>query len=84
MVESHSTHVCAVFVLRRQCLNGHCIVMNGLHRDMQIPKGIAHAQEAQAESLPRLVGEEGKRYSLFCPREVSLCVVVNRSPNGFA
>jgi hypothetical protein len=61
MVENYSTCLCAVLVLRGQCLNVHRSVMRDLHLGVLTPDEIAHAREAQTESLQRFV--EGSRRS---------------------
>jgi thiamine phosphate synthase YjbQ (UPF0047 family) len=75
MVENYSTHLTAILVLRKQCLNRHRDVMKDLRRDRQTPEGIAHAQEAQTESL--------QSYSLLCPREITLRVLAGGSSSRF-
>jgi hypothetical protein len=59
MVESYSTRLRVILALSGQCLNRHRDVMRDLRLSRQTPEGIAHAREAQTESLPRFV--EGSR-----------------------
>jgi hypothetical protein len=63
MDPSDSTRLGAISALRGQCLNGHPDVMRDLYRGMRTPEAIAHAREAQAESLSRFVKENQKLFT---------------------
>jgi hypothetical protein len=56
--------------------------MRDLRRGRQTPEGIAHAREAQAESLQRFVEGIGS-YLLLCRREIILGGLASGSPSRF-
>jgi hypothetical protein len=63
MVGSYSTHLCAVLVLRGQCLNCHRSVTKDLRRDIQAPRGFS-MHEKPRQNLSRYSLREAKRYSI--------------------
>jgi hypothetical protein len=73
MVESYSTGLCAVLALREECLNGHRNVIRNLRRSRQTPEGIAHAQEAQAESLQGFVERSRELFAALSSGDQPRC-----------
>jgi hypothetical protein len=64
MVESYSTHFCAVLALKGQYLNTHRSVKRELRRGVRTPEEISHAREGQAESLQRFVQASRELFAL--------------------
>jgi hypothetical protein len=62
MAGSYSTRLCAVLVLRGQCVNGHPDVRRDLRRGIPTSERIAHAQQLR-QNLQRVVERRWKCFA---------------------